>query len=482
MHRTLLRFALMVACLSGCTHVQLRRSTIRQASTLTELQYQQVLDNLAMFACNPDSLPWHVKIKGGTVQITDLGASAVGGIFGSGDAATSVIPSINAQRTRLGQWDIEPVVDSDELEMLRLAYRKAVTPFDQTVDEDIRFQIWTLVVAYQFRPNSEILLEIVNDGIRLWIRELKEKLESATLDEAFDTSDTGRIRRLNGMLEEVNCAMEALVETQAAQRFPRQSSENKWKADCELLTLVRTLELRPGSRPDRITWASPDEVAYADEFDTRIAVAVGAMQTAANELDSITTESKRIKKVREVIEWVRYMNNETELRRTIQRINPARKEQIVEAKRARQSPIAAKLLPISDQDLTDSTVHADVMRLFSLVGSWKYFIAQTAAHLDPRNPGLSDQAQTKVDSLKALYDEGSPLRQPWLCVGQKCDVPCNACYVGHYHNCDSDVYVWVPSDGLKTLSEFTLIVQSLTAIEKQDSFSGRGASFSPGLH
>jgi len=49
-------FALGLAAF-GCTDAQLRRSTVRQASTLSELQYQQVLENLATLCVDPNVLP-----------------------------------------------------------------------------------------------------------------------------------------------------------------------------------------------------------------------------------------------------------------------------------------------------------------------------------------------------------------------------------------------------------------------------------------
>ena len=42
-----------VACATGCTTGRLRQRTINQASTLPELQYQQVLNNLASFSREP---------------------------------------------------------------------------------------------------------------------------------------------------------------------------------------------------------------------------------------------------------------------------------------------------------------------------------------------------------------------------------------------------------------------------------------------
>jgi hypothetical protein len=55
----LARIALVVAlaCIAGFTNARLRQRTINQAWTLAELQYQEVLDNLALFTANPSALP-----------------------------------------------------------------------------------------------------------------------------------------------------------------------------------------------------------------------------------------------------------------------------------------------------------------------------------------------------------------------------------------------------------------------------------------
>ena len=64
-------FTIGLACITGCTTGRLRQRTVNQGGSLPELQYQQVLDNLAQFATNPSALPWHVNLREGTTQITD---------------------------------------------------------------------------------------------------------------------------------------------------------------------------------------------------------------------------------------------------------------------------------------------------------------------------------------------------------------------------------------------------------------------------
>src|SRR5215475_13739248 len=57
---------------SGCqTHLALRDNTLRTTNTLTDLNYQQVLNNVAMFVANPSFLPSISVINVGTVTVAD---------------------------------------------------------------------------------------------------------------------------------------------------------------------------------------------------------------------------------------------------------------------------------------------------------------------------------------------------------------------------------------------------------------------------
>src|SRR4051794_10422007 len=112
---------LALACGTGCTTGRLRQRTITQGSTLPELQYQQVLDNLALFARRPGSLPWHVTLREGTTQITD--SLSGGALVDVTDG--SFLPQLFGSRTAVAQWGMSPVVDATELRLLRIAYRRA---------------------------------------------------------------------------------------------------------------------------------------------------------------------------------------------------------------------------------------------------------------------------------------------------------------------------------------------------------------------
>ncbi len=114
--------AIGLACATGCTTGRLRQRTINQGSTLPELQYQQVLNNLALFAANPASLPWHVNLREGTTQITD--SVTAGSLVDLGPPAVTQ-PQVFGSRTAVAQWGMSPVIDATELRLLRIAYRRA---------------------------------------------------------------------------------------------------------------------------------------------------------------------------------------------------------------------------------------------------------------------------------------------------------------------------------------------------------------------
>ncbi|HWA96858.1 MAG TPA: hypothetical protein VG713_00125 [Pirellulales bacterium] len=115
-------FVVVIVCAGGCMTNRLRQRTINQATTLPELQYQQVLGNLALFAGNPSALPWHVNLREGTTQITD---SASGGALLDFGPPAVTQPQLFGSRTAVAQWGMSPVIEPIELQLMRIAYRRA---------------------------------------------------------------------------------------------------------------------------------------------------------------------------------------------------------------------------------------------------------------------------------------------------------------------------------------------------------------------
>jgi hypothetical protein len=116
----------LTLALPGCANVQLKYSTVRSASTLTDLQYQQVLDNLAMYCVDPTALPWHVNLQNGAIQVADAGS--VGTIAQTDlSHAFTWSPYFTGTRSVVTQWSTIPVTDDTTLRLLRLAYQIAVS-------------------------------------------------------------------------------------------------------------------------------------------------------------------------------------------------------------------------------------------------------------------------------------------------------------------------------------------------------------------
>lgn len=149
-----------LAPLAGCMSENLRRRTVDQGATLPELQYQQVLDNLALFAANPSALPWHINVREGTTQITD--SASIGAAVDLGPPP-NWLPQLFGSRTAVAQWGGSPVIDPLELRLLRIAYRRAhgspEMPGPDLIDElahELKNQV---AVNSDLRDESELFFE-----------------------------------------------------------------------------------------------------------------------------------------------------------------------------------------------------------------------------------------------------------------------------------------------------------------------------------
>jgi hypothetical protein len=128
---------LTILALSGCqTHLSLRDNTLQASATLTDLTYQQVLNNLALFVDNPSSLPAISLVNAGTVTVAD-GKSI--------NASTTYSPTVtfpqqaggtlpiltllfnpSGSRTVTENWSLVPVTNVDHLRRVRCAYQLLV--------------------------------------------------------------------------------------------------------------------------------------------------------------------------------------------------------------------------------------------------------------------------------------------------------------------------------------------------------------------
>jgi len=182
-----------LAC--GCTSMRLERRTISQGSTLTDLQYDQVLNNLAMFACNPNSLAWHIRLNGGVVQLADQGQGFIGANLGG---PGSVAPNIGLQANVVHQWNVDPVIEADDLELLQLAYRKAINPAD--ADGSIRREAYDKIAELSAGYHIALTREVAFDMIE-------------TMSQSADSKKMAKLERIKAALEKLYTEIEEISET-----------------------------------------------------------------------------------------------------------------------------------------------------------------------------------------------------------------------------------------------------------------------------
>jgi hypothetical protein len=135
MYRGMLLLGLL-STLSGCTHLALQNDTVRTTSTLTELQFQQVLDNVARFHANPDTVPSFTVATAGIVSVLDTAGGGVSPTYsptltfsqqgGGALPILSLLFPFTASRALTENWSLTPITDADNLRRLRCAYRLLV--------------------------------------------------------------------------------------------------------------------------------------------------------------------------------------------------------------------------------------------------------------------------------------------------------------------------------------------------------------------
>jgi hypothetical protein len=110
---------------AGCMNQQLQFSTQRTANTLPDLQYQQVMDNLAMIAANPGFLPYLAVAGQGSIQVTDGRTSSLG-LNMAPKTFTSGIFGLGASRNVTGTWSLGTITSPEKIRGMQAAYQRAV--------------------------------------------------------------------------------------------------------------------------------------------------------------------------------------------------------------------------------------------------------------------------------------------------------------------------------------------------------------------
>jgi hypothetical protein len=125
-------FAVMAFACTGCTMMSLERHTVAQTDSAIDLRYHEIMDNLAMVANDPSTLPSYASVYDGTIFVQDqqqlisttVWQHAVGAAAQNGFASEAANPSINRQINQ--NWSIDPIVVPEKLEAIRAACQWAL--------------------------------------------------------------------------------------------------------------------------------------------------------------------------------------------------------------------------------------------------------------------------------------------------------------------------------------------------------------------
>lgn len=126
----------LLSLTSGCTHLSLRDNTAQTATTLTDINYRMVLDNVALFSANPAAIPSFAVVNAGTVTVSDQKTGSLNPAYaptlrlvdqaGGSGPIVSVLFGANGQRLVSENWSLVPVADPDNMRRLRCALQYIV--------------------------------------------------------------------------------------------------------------------------------------------------------------------------------------------------------------------------------------------------------------------------------------------------------------------------------------------------------------------
>ena len=98
----------------GCMSQQLQVATQRTLGRLPDLQYQQIIDNLATIAANPGFLPYLAVVGQGSIQVTDNGNASLA-LAMTGKPMSSDILTLGGSRNVTGTWSLGTITSPEKI-------------------------------------------------------------------------------------------------------------------------------------------------------------------------------------------------------------------------------------------------------------------------------------------------------------------------------------------------------------------------------
>ena len=122
---------------AGCaTQRALQKHTVAANITVSDIYYQQVLNNIARFVENPAAMPSISVVTAGTVNVQDQAGGSLSPNYsptltrrlqgGGALPILSILFGVNGSRSISENWSTAPVTDSDNIRRLRCAFQLVV--------------------------------------------------------------------------------------------------------------------------------------------------------------------------------------------------------------------------------------------------------------------------------------------------------------------------------------------------------------------
>ncbi len=109
---------------TGCTMMSLERHTVGQIDSAIDLRYREMLDNLAIIADDPSTLPNYSSIFSGTPSVQDSGQVISTTTWPSSVRSQGLNPSFNRQVSE--NWTLDPIMVPEKLEAIRACCQWAI--------------------------------------------------------------------------------------------------------------------------------------------------------------------------------------------------------------------------------------------------------------------------------------------------------------------------------------------------------------------
>jgi hypothetical protein len=460
----------LVACApaAGCAYRQLQWSTGRQAQTVVDIQYQQVLDNLALFCLNPSALPSLSSLKTGATQVGDTGSLGFLGVAGL-DTKFGSSPTIAATRTVVEQWGSAPLTDDNNLLLVQRAFQYAMNDRRRfTADEaddlahDLSSQIGTTADISVDRDTLGHLFsqgEVSGALARLKPPEPERRNpHPGTLEEReFRTQQREELRDLADRLAEINENISSQITNTLDERIVTEAFRFKGADELGVRlhagSVHRTFrdEPRPGEDP------KPDEEQNIVFIGTAFREGDLRLEIIDDQGKCVVQMSEMEIKKRDEGDKVRLEEDEQDfryIRHKLQDVTPS-----TDLYRSTRRQLVAKVVSLLEYN------HETLLeRKFVPLGS--------------SATGEAKEAIYRVNDAQETLDKIHP---GWYYFGS--EKPKNACYVGHACFCGRECFVWVCRDGLEELSNFTRSVLKLGSTFKdvQIVTAPSGIQFAPAL-